>query len=215
MRTAAGPRFESLTFSDNPIKAMTVMCKRIVSLLILVLLAACAAQKPRPTPAPAPVPPPTTQPSPPSITVNGLEQKVIDATNAFRAQNSLTPLKPKVQLIVIAQNHARNMARQDKFGDSDQNGHILDGHNFEYRIEASGYAFDRAAENVGFQRIHGDPAAAMMEDWKHSPGHRRNMLIPDITEIGVGAAQGKSGRWYFVQVFGRPQSRAKQTMLDE
>jgi uncharacterized protein YkwD len=177
------------------------------------LLGACAVSKPRPTPAP--VPPPTTQPAPSAITVNGLEQKIIEATNAFRSQNGLTVLKPKVQLIVVAQNHARNMARQDKFGDSDRNGHILDGHNFEYRIEASGYSFERVAENVGFQRVHGDSALAMMEDWKHSPGHRRNMLTADITEIGVGAAQGKSGRWYFVQVFGRPPSPPKQTMLDE
>jgi len=194
---------------------MKIMLKQICAIALTALLAACAAQKPRPHPTPAPVPPPTTEPSPPSITVNGFEQKIIQATNAFRAQNGLPPLKPKVQLIVVAQNHARNMARQDKFGDSDQNGHILDGHNFEYRIEASGYTFERAAENVGFQRVHGDPAAAMMEDWKRSPGHRRNMLISDLTELGVGAAQGKSGRWYFVQVFGRPQPPPKRTMLDE
>jgi len=63
--------------------------------------------------------------------------------------------------------------------------------------------------------MHGDPSAAMMDDWKRSPGHRRNMLTPNITEIGVGAAQGKSGRWYFVQVFGRPHAPPKQTMLED
>ena len=36
-----------------------------------------------------------------------------------------------MRLIVIAQKHARNMARQDKFGDSDKNGHVLDGKNME------------------------------------------------------------------------------------
>src|SRR4249919_2758216 len=96
--------------------------KNISILFLLALLSACAPQKPRPGPAPAPVPPPTTQPSPPSISVNGMEQKIVEATNAFRSQNGLGLLKPKVQLIVVAQNHARNMARQDKFGDSDQNG---------------------------------------------------------------------------------------------
>jgi uncharacterized protein YkwD len=194
---------------------MSIPFKHVPALLLVVLISACAVQKPRPTHAPAPVPPPTTGPTPPSIAVNGFEQKVVEATNVFRSQNGLSVLKPKVQLIVVAQNHARNMARQDKFGDTDQNGHVLDGHNFEYRIEKSGYAFERAAENVGFQRVHGDPVEAMMEDWKHSSGHRRNMLTPDITEIGVGAAQGKSGRWYFVQVFGRPHPPIKQTMLIE
>jgi hypothetical protein len=30
------------------------------------------------------------------------------------------------------------------------------------------------------------------------------MLLADVSELGVGAAQGRSGRWYFVQIFGRP-----------
>jgi uncharacterized protein YkwD len=190
------------------------MFKRIVVFSIIALLAACAAPRHRPMPTPAPVPPPTPeQPAPASVTINGLEQKVIDATNSFRVENGLLPLKPKVQLIVVAQNHARNMARQDKFGDSDDNGHILDGHNFESRIKVSGYTFERVAENVGYQLRHQDSAGSMMQDWKHSSGHRRNMLLPDITEIGVGAAQGRSGRWYFVQVFGRPLKPIKQTLL--
>ena len=37
----------------------------------------------------------------------------------------------------------------------------------------------------------------MMEDWKDSPGHRRNMLTPDITEIGVGARTGQIGPLVF------------------
>jgi uncharacterized protein YkwD len=182
--------------------------------LLIAFLAACAAPgKPRPPspppPAPAPAPPAG---GPGSVSVNGLEQKVIQATNAFRDENKLAPLKPTVQLIVVAQNHARNMARQDRFGDSDKNGHVLDGKRFEDRIKVSGYPFTRVAENVGYQLNKKDAAAAMMQDWKQSSGHRRNMLIPEITELGVGAAQGKSGRWYFVQVFGRPQPPIKQAL---
>ena len=190
------------------------MSTRILLAVLILALTACSAPQQRPAPKPAPVPPSTPeQPPPSSATINGLEQKVIDATNAFRVDNGLLPLKAKVQLIVVAQNHARNMARQDRFGDTDDNGHVLDGHNFDYRIKVSGYEFERVAENVGYQLRHKDSAAAMMNDWKHSAGHRRNMLLSDITEIGVGAAQGKSGRWYFVQVFGRPQKPSKQTLL--
>jgi len=138
------------------------------------------------------------------VKVSGIEQKIIDATNAFRRENRLDPLKPSVRLIVIAQKHARNMASQDKFGDTDKNGPVLDGRSLSDRIQAGGYEFARVAENVGYQLNKPDPAASMMEGWKASSGHRHNMLLPDITEIGVGAAQGKSGRWYFVQVFGRP-----------
>jgi uncharacterized protein YkwD len=181
-----------------------------LALAVTVLACACATGEKPPAPAPAPVPPPGKEGAS-SVSVNAYEQKVIDRTNAFRAENKLPPLKPKAQLIVVAQNHARNMARQDRFGDSDENGHVLDGKGFEDRIKASGYPFARAAENVGYQYNKPDPPAAMMQGWKDSPGHRRNMLIADINEMGVGAAQGKSGRWYFVQVFGRPQ--IKQALL--
>jgi uncharacterized protein YkwD len=199
---------------------MTVL--RNLSLLAPVLvLFACAPAPRRPAePAKLPVPgkPPAHAPTEPaksraptSATLNGTEQKVIESTNAFRRGNGLDALKPNVRLIVIAQNHARNMARQDKFGDSDKNGHVLDGKSMEYRIKTGGYEFARTAENVGYENVRSDPAAAMMEDWKTSPGHRRNMLLPDVTEIGVGAALGKSGRRYFVQLFGRPPDPPQTT----
>ena len=85
-------------------------------------------------------------------------------------------------------------------------GHVLDGRNVEYRIKTGDYEFGRIAENVGYQLNRPDPVAAMMAGWKTSSGHRRNMLLHDVTEIGVGAAQGKSKRWYFVQLLGRPLS---------
>jgi len=193
---------------------MVSTLRRLLSLAALAVLAACVAtQQPAPPSAPA-APPPAPKPGgPAAVDINALEQQVIRATNAFRDEHRLPPLKPSVQLIAVAQMHARNMARQDKFGDSDKNGHILDGKSFEERIRVSGYPFSRAAENVGYQHNKPDPAAAMMSDWKNSPGHRRNMLIAEIVEIGVGAAQGQSGRWYFVQVFGVQQPRAKQASL--
>jgi len=181
---------------------------------ILVVPSACAplpqrpaepAKPPAPAQPPAPAPPAQVKPgAPASATLNSNEQKVIEGTNAFRRSNGVAALKPNMRLIVIAQNHARNMARQDKFGDSDNNGHVLDGQSMEFRIRTGGYEFARTAENVGFETVRSDPAVAMMEGWKASAGHRRNLLLPDVTEIGVGAARGRSGRWYFVQLFGRP-----------
>jgi hypothetical protein len=83
---------------------------------------------------------------------------VIDATNACRSQNGLAPLKPKVQLIVIARTTPQH-GSADKFGDSDQNGHILDGHNFEY-------ASRRAAMYIDGSRKRRLPT--------HSPAIRRS-----------------------------------------
>lgn len=177
---------------------------RKLPLLVAVALvaAACAPASRKPV---EPSPPVAPRPTPPAgVRVSGMEQMVIEATNGFRKENRLDALKPNVRLIVIAQNHARNMARQDRFGDTDKNGHVLDGRGLDYRIQVGGYDYGRVAENVGYQLNKADPAGSMMQGWKTSPGHRRNMLLADVSEIGVGAAQGKSGRWYFVQVFGRP-----------
>jgi len=140
---------------------------------------------------------------------------VIEATNAFRASRGRAALQPAVSLIRIAQGHARNMARQDRYGDSDRNGHVLDGRDMEYRIRTGGYAFGRVAENVGYQLNRPDPVASMMQGWRESAGHRRNMLLEDVTQIGVGAAQGRSGRWYFVQLFGRPAEPARPVRTSE
>ena len=170
----------------------------------LAVLCACAPAPKRPAEPPKPAVPAPTPAAPTRATLNGYEQKVIEGTNAFRRRSGLAALDPDVRLITIAQAHAHNMARQDKFGDSDKNGHVLDGKGMEYRIKAGGYDFGRVAENVGFENVRSDPAVAMLDGWKNSTGHRRNMLLPDVTEIGVGAALGKSGRWYFVQLFGRP-----------
>lgn len=183
----------------------------VAAAIAVAMLTACGGHAPSRSSGPrTPIPPQVEiEPGKPvTATINGFENRVIEATNAFRSDRGLATLRPNARLIAIAQNHARNMARKDRYGDSDRNGHVLDGRNVEYRIKAGGYPFARIAENVGYQLNRPDSVASMMDGWKGSRGHRRNMLEPELTEIGVGAAQGKSGRWYFVQVFGRPASAA-------
>jgi len=183
-----------------------------LTLALTLAVASCSAPPPRPVP-PKPSTPTVPVPAPESggrsVEVSGYEQAVIEATNQFRGSRGRAALRPSVSLIRIAQGHARNMARQDRYGDSDRNGHVLDGRDMEFRIRAGGYAFARVAENVGYQLNRRDPVASMMQGWRESAGHRRNMLLEDITQIGVGAAQGRSGRWYFVQLFGRPAEPAR------
>ena len=57
---------------------------------------------------------------------------------------------------------------------------------------------DRAAENVARGNV---TPERMMEMWMHSRGHRRNILDPRLTHVGLGAAQGSGGQWFGVQVF--------------
>lgn len=128
---------------------------------------------------------------------------IVKLTNAFRRARKLPPLKVNATLASVAQKHAENMARQDKYGDTDRNGHILDGKGPKDRVEASGYKYARFTENVGYTNRPG-PARDLVTLWSESPAHRKNMLDPTVTEIGVGIARGRSGKYYGVQVFAKP-----------
>jgi uncharacterized protein YkwD len=133
------------------------------------------------------------------------QQAVIRLTNEFRKVEKIGELKTSKKLNAIAQAHADNMAKQDKYGDDDKNGHILDGKNMKDRIEAAGYKYRAIGENVAMSKGYNDPIAIAIDGWKKSEGHRKNMLNDTFTEMGAGVARGESGRWYFVQLFGTPR----------
>ena len=129
---------------------------------------------------------------------------VLQMTNNWRVSNGLPALSVNALLQQAAQAHADNMARQDKYGDTDQNGHILDGHDFIWRLAQVGYNWSVAGENVAYNFGYANPAETLANQWWESAGHRANILDADYTEIGIGVAQGASGRWYGVQLFARP-----------
>ena len=125
--------------------------------------------------------------------------------NALRAKEKLPPLKRNQQLDAIAQKHAENMARQDKYGDDNKNGHILDGKNPIDRIKEGGYQALAANENVHKNFKEADPAKEAVRGWNNSPRHRGEIMNKLYQETGMGAAQSKSGIWYFCQLFGVPK----------
>jgi len=73
----------------------------------------------------------------------------------------------------------------------------------EDRIAAANYRWRMLGENVAFGQAN---AAKVVDSWMHSPGHRTNILNATFTEMGAGYAVDRSGRPYYVQVFGRPLS---------
>ncbi len=132
------------------------------------------------------------------------ERTVLLLTNQRRQAAGLPALAVSPQLTQAAQEHARTMAARDRYGDSDTNGHILDGHDLVYRANAAGYRWSLLAENTGYNLGFPDPAQTLADQWYDSSGHRANLLNPSLTEIGIGVAVGASGRTYGVQLFGRP-----------
>jgi uncharacterized protein YkwD len=133
-------------------------------------------------------------------------QLIVEHTNRLRHASGLGPVQRDEKLTAAAHDFARHMARTERYG------HEADGRQPSDRVRARGYAACLVAENIAYEyRSSGfraeELARRVHEGWRESPGHRRNMLDADATEIGVAIVQsGSSGRHYAVQLFGRPET---------
>ena len=133
-----------------------------------------------------------------------LPRLVVDGTNALRRGQGLHEVKPEARLTQAAREFAQFMARTDRFE------HDADGRHPQDRARAQGYDYCLVSENIGFEFdsrgfATRELARDFVEGWKHSPAHRRNMEEPDVVDIGVAVARSaKTGRYYGVQMFGRP-----------
>jgi uncharacterized protein YkwD len=132
--------------------------------------------------------------------------EIVKRTNRLRQEHDRGKITVDKKLATTAQQFADYMARTDRYG------HQADGQTPTERVTANGYEYCLVAENIAMRyNSAGYETAALAEGfvkgWIDSPEHRKNMLDPDVTEIGVGLAMSKeSGRYYAVQLFGRPKS---------
>jgi hypothetical protein len=131
---------------------------------------------------------------------------IIRRTNEFRKQEGRQPVTPEDKLTATARYFAEYMARTGAYG------HTADGDQPGERAKKYGYQYCLIAENIAYEYNSAgfttkDLADAFFEGWKKSPGHRENMLDRDVTQTGVAAAKSeKTGYYYAVQMFGRPES---------
>ncbi len=144
------------------------------------------------------------QGSPDAEQVAGLAVRL---TNEFRMQEGRKEVVVNAQLLAAARYFAGHMAKTGRFS------HEADGSTPDVRARKHGYDYCIVSENIAYQYSSagfatGELAQGFIEGWKNSPGHRRNMLDPDVTETGAAVARGKPGAYYAVQMFGRPASRA-------
>ena len=136
----------------------------------------------------------------PAPATSGVAAKVVQLTNAERGSHGRLRLRMNERLMHAAQLHAEQMAR------AGQPAHVLPDAVYpraEDRLAAAGYRWHNYGENLALGQA--SPAAAV-RDWMHSRGHRRNIVSPDFTELGVGYAIDRAGRPYYVQLFASPLS---------
>ncbi|HFB2048357.1 MAG: CAP domain-containing protein [Hyphomicrobiaceae bacterium] len=133
-----------------------------------------------------------------------VEMYIFDKTNIFRKTNKLGLVTRNELLDLAARQFAEYLAKTGKFS------HTADGKKPAERISATGYRYCFISENLSFRgRVRGfttqELAVIAVEGWKKSPAHRRNMMQPNMTEVGVGVAKVPGKQNYMsVQLFGRP-----------
>lgn len=119
-------------------------------------------------------------------------QLALSSINAFRAQNGLPTLRFNAVLDQVAERQARAMAARGDLS------HSVDG-TLPDRVRAYGYDVYAAAENIGWNYR---SVPAVMDGWKNSSGHRKNLLNPRVREIGFAAAAGPNGEPYWALILG-------------
>ncbi|GAA0929095.1 CAP domain-containing protein [Streptomyces thermoalcalitolerans] len=157
--------------------------------------APAAPAKPK---TPSPAAPATKAPDKAKAPAAGLskeeaaEAEVLRLVNEERAKVGCSPLAASSALADLAGNFSKAMAEGGFFDHTDPSG-------------AS--PWDRAAKagitNLGGENIARGQAdaAAVMEAWMNSPGHRANILNCDFKTLGVGVHFGPGGPWW-TQNFG-------------
>ncbi|SFL90769.1 CAP domain-containing protein [Geodermatophilus ruber] len=160
-----------------------------------------AAPPATPPPAPAPKPSPAAPPAPtrtapaapaPAPAGSSAEEQVLALVNEARAAAGCAPVVADAGLAAVARAHSADMRDRDFFSHTNPEGLSP----FD-RARNAGISTARA-ENIAY----GQPdAAAVMEGWMNSSGHRRNILDCDLTRLGVGVAEGAGGPWW-TQLFG-------------
>jgi len=178
------------------------------------------APDPDPAPAPTPDPAPAPAPEPTPVTAAVSADPSIDCTasaaeyqatfmkllNDARAvarqcgntsHDAVPPVTWSEQLTEAALKHSIDMTQNNFFSHTgSDNSSVAD------RVSATGYSWQTVGENIAAgQRS----AQAAMDGWLESPGHCRNIMNPNYTEVGVTCVRNTGADYsnYWTNVFGR------------
>lgn len=114
------------------------------------------------------------------ITRAGPEQIIVGEVNRHRAAAGLRPLRVDSRLRTAAMKYAKVMA------DYNDLNHGLRGTTPWGRAAAEGYPSSLVWENIAYDFGTSVNAAATVNRWMNSAGHRANILVPNLTDVGVG-----------------------------
>ena len=143
-----------------------------------------------PTPAPAPAPSPTPAPVP-GLTAD--EQQMLDLVNQERVKAGLTPLKVDMRMVQSARTKSQNMIDNNYFSHTS----LVLGDFATLIRKYVGSDYSYMGENLA-----GAPSLQIAHtNIINSDGHRRNILNPHYTPIGIGIKDGGPYGKMFTQHF--------------
>jgi uncharacterized protein YkwD len=119
-----------------------------------------------------------------SLSITGTPETAT-SLNGFRASHGLSQLRTDAALAALAAEHSADMARREA-------------------LDHDGFMTGRGprgarAENVAYGCRE---SACVIQQWVASSGHRKNMLIPNLTRYGLASAVSPSGRTYWTLLVG-------------
>ena len=125
------------------------------------------------------------------------EKDLIALTNRSRAAAGLRALKVDSTLTSVARWRSKDMITNDYFS------HDIPGYGRVFKkLDAKGYCYKLAGENIGWNTYPDDLAtAAIHKMFMDSSGHRKNILGRAWDVIGVGAYQGAGNKKMWTVLF--------------
>jgi uncharacterized protein YkwD len=111
-------------------------------------------------------------------------QQLLARANAERVSQGLQPLEWDAALALAAREHCLLMVADGSIS------HRYKGElSLADRAGHSGAHFSVIEENVAV----GPDADTIHEGWMHSPGHRSNLLSPEVNRVGIAVVAGRNG----------------------
>lgn len=118
--------------------------------------------------------------------LSAFESRVIDLTNEQRRKNGLSNLQPDTALSNVAQKKSNDMQAKNYFSHTSP----TYGSPFDM-MRDFGVTYNSAGENIAMGQ---QSAEEVVNAWMNSEGHRKNILSPNFTHIGVGHT-GSGNYW--------------------
>jgi len=120
------------------------------------------------------------------------ESRILQLVNAERAKTGAKALSASSDCTRLARMKSQDMADNNYFShQSPTYGSPFD------MLKSNNVSYMYAGENIAMNQS----AEAAFNAWMNSEGHRKNILNPNFTELGVGIAPKGNGSYIYTQLF--------------